>query len=127
MPEYISTIRNKDVVNAYYDSMKSLLNLNSYAKRSDMFNDVIRKPAPRFYVTFENARRFISMLCRGADLPLKNDNKKEMYKEIYRRFIEKGGKDGEYSMLKDVLSESAPSFYLSYWEISGIIYKTLGK
>lgn len=121
----ISESRITDVVNAYYDSMKIVLSKNPEAKRDDILNETIRKSAPRFYITFENARRFVSMLNRGMDIPITNDNKRMMYYEIYRRFKEKMSTD--YGILRDILDEPAPSFYLSYWEVSGIVYKYLRK
>lgn len=120
-----SESRIADVVNAYYNSMKIVLSRNPEARRDDILNETIKKTAPRFYITFENARRFVSMLNRGMEIPITNENKRMMYNEIYRRFKER--KSDDYGILRDILDEPAPSFYLSYWEVSGIIYKYLRK
>ena len=84
--------------------------------------------APRFYVTFENARRFISMLSRKKKLPLINKNKVAMYKEIYQRYIKRvkdSSKRYKYVILEQIIEEPAPSFYLDEETFRGIVYKTL--
>ena len=127
MIDCISRIRNNDIINAYYDSMKSVLHQNSYAKRCDIINDILIKNAPRFYTTFEYARRYVSMINRGLSLPVSDVNKVEMYKEIYKRYKDRCPYGDDYASLRDIIMEPAPSFYLSYWRISGIIYKKLRK
>lgn len=84
--------------------------------------------APRFYVTFENARRFISMLARKKKLPLINSNKLAMYKEIYRRYVQRIKDDSrryKYMILEQIIEEPAPSFYLDEDTFRGIVYRTL--
>ena len=84
--------------------------------------------APRFYVTFENARRFISILSRKKKLPLINPNKVAMYKEIYHRYIKRvkdSSKRYKYIILEQIIEEPAPSFYLDEETFRGIVYKTL--
>lgn len=96
--------------------------------------DIIAKsPAPRFFCNYENARRIISLLNRGEELPITNENKIAMYKDIYRIWSEKDvdnahqlDKRAKYmGTLQGVLDSPAPSFYLSKETIVGLICKPI--
>lgn len=57
-----------------------------------------------------------------------NANKLAMYKEIYRRYINKvkdSSKRYKYLILESIIEEPAPSFYLDEETFRGIVYKTL--
>lgn len=127
MSEKISEIRNSDVVNAYFDSMKSIKKESPYSSQEDVISDALQKGAPRFYTTYENARRFVSLIARGKRLPLVNENKVEMYNELFRRFLCKKNNNCGYLILEQIIEEEAPSFYLDFETFRGIIYKTLNK
>ena len=61
-------MKGECVVNALYKAMSE----NPDKKILELF-DIARKfPAPCFSVTFDNARRFVSMLDRGLELPILN-------------------------------------------------------
>ena len=61
-------------------------------------------------------------------LPIKNKNKKEMYKELYRRYMKQNkGNVGNYTILESIIEEPAPSFYLDAGSFRGIVYRTLGE
>lgn len=87
-------------------------------------------PAPRFYCTFENARRFVSLLDRGKPLPLKQENKIAMYEEIFRRYKLLAGDSGKrykYTVLENIIKEPAPSFYLDFETFRALVYKAMKK
>ena len=87
-------------------------------------------PAPRFYCTFENARRFVSLLDRGKPLPLKQENKIAMYEEIFRRYkllVGDSGKRYKYTVLEDIIKAPAPSFYLDFETFRALVYKAMRK
>lgn len=56
----IYKIRNKHIVEAYFDLLREHKDLDIY----QIVSLLKKQPAPRFYVAFENARRFISLLAR---------------------------------------------------------------
>lgn len=56
--------------------------------QDDIIRSVMTKGAPRFYVSYENARRYVSKIDRGKPLGLKNKNTILMYEELYRRYKE---------------------------------------
>jgi len=127
MSEKISELRNTDVVNAYFDSMKSIKKEAPYASQEDIISGAMQRGAPRFYTTYENARRFVSLIARGKNLPLVNKNKVRMYYELFKRFTEKKNSNCGYLVLEQIIEENAPSFYLDIETFKGIIYKTLNK
>ena len=82
------------------------------------------KGAPRFYVSYENARRYVSKIDRGKPLGLKNKNTILMYEELYRRYKEYKEKTGfvGYQILAKILQEKAPSYYIGLKTFREIIY-----
>ena len=126
--EDVRDIRKRDVVNSFFESLKEVRKSRPYATQDEVIKHAVSKNAPRFYVTFENARRFVSMLARKKKLPLINSNKLAMYKEIYHRYLQKvkdTGKRYKYIILEQIIEEPAPSFYLDEQSFRGIVYRTL--
>lgn len=120
--------RKEDVINCFFDTLKEVRKTRPFATNNEVIERATKNSAPRFYVTFENARRFISLLSRKKQLPIMNANKLAMYKEIYRRYINKvkdSSKRYKYLILESIIEEPAPSFYLDEETFRGIVYKTL--
>lgn len=128
MKDSVRDIRRQDVVNSFFGSLKELRKTRPFVSQSEVIEHASRSSAPRFYVTFENARRFVSLLMRKKRLPITNKNKVEMYKEIYRRYREQV-KDCDarykYLILENIIEEPAPSFYIDEETFRGIVYRTL--
>ena len=128
MKNSIREIRKQDVVNSFYNSCKELRKSKPYATQNEMMEYAAKSKAPRFYVTFENARRFISMLSRKKELPIINENKVAMYNEIYKRYVQQVkdcNKRYKYLILEKIIEEPAPSFYVDEETFKSIIYKAL--
>ena len=114
--------RSKDVTEAFFNAIKAM---NGYSvTQDDIIRTVMKAGAPRFYVGYEKARRYVSLLDRGKPLPLKKKNSIAMYHEIYRRYKaykEKTGIIG-YQILEMILDERAPSYYIDLKTFRDIIY-----
>ena len=124
----VREMRKQDVIDSFFDSLREVRQTKPFATQNEVIEHAVKKGAPRFYVTFENARRFISLLARKKKLPLINSNKLEMYKEIYRRYMQQVkdcSKRYKYLILERIIEEPAPSFYLDEETFRGIIYKTI--
>lgn len=122
----VREMRKEDVQEAYFKASKELRELNPRTKQSDIFAYALKTGAPRFYVSFENARRYISLMARGKKIPITNANKLAMYTEIYRRYCGRIAKSTEaraFTVLEDIIEEPAPSFYLDMWTFQGIVYR----
>lgn len=123
----VSAIRNEDVVNAFFDAVKSMRKDIPYTPQDKIIEHALKGGAPRFYTTFENARRFVSLLERGKDLPLTNPNKIAMYRELHRRYREIRERQtccNGYSVLENIIEQPAPSFYIDIDTFRGILYKS---
>lgn len=112
--------RNNAVLDAYHEH----LHKNGWISPRDFAKKLKNERAPRFYVTYENARRFTSMILRGLKpkcLQVYYDladrlKKADAYKKATRyRFL----------ALEKILEQEAPSFYLSEERIISIIYTTM--
>lgn len=115
-------MKGEDVVNTLYKAMSE----NPDKKISDLFDIARKMEAPRFYVTFDVARCLVSMLDRGLELPLKNENKKRMYEELHRRLRKKrGNKKGCYTLLEEIIASPAPEFYMDAETFRQVFYKTI--
>ena len=124
----VRELRRQDVLNCFFDSLKELRKTKPFATQNEVIETASMSKAPRFYVTFENARRFISLLMRGKPLPIVNENKVKMYKEIYRRYktrVKDANARYKYLILESIIEEPAPSFYLDEETFRGLVYKTL--
>lgn len=114
----INAERRRDIRNCFF---KVIQNTNMNYK--DAMKEVAKAPAPRFYVTYENARKFVSLLDRGHDIPIRNPLKRALYKELYKRFKERGiATKGRYFILEEIIKESAPSYYITEEGIRNHIY-----
>ncbi len=124
----VREMRRHDVIDSFFESLKELRKTKPFITQSEVIEHASKSQAPRFYVTFENARRFVSLLVRKKKLPIVNGNKLSMYKEIYRRYREQV-KDCspryKYLILEKIIEEPAPSFYLDEETFRGIVYSTL--
>ena len=124
----IRKMRKNDVTKTFFETMKKVRQCNPLATQNDVIEEAVKSEATRFYVTFENARRYISLMARKKQLPIVNKNKLEMYKEIYRRYLKRIRETSEqyrFVILERIIEEPAPSFYLDEETFKGIVYKTL--
>ena len=124
----VRKMRKNDVTKKFFETMKKVRKENPLATQNDVIEIAIKSEAPRFYVTFENARRYISLMARKKQIPIVNKNKLEMYKEIFRRYLKRMHDSSEqyrFVVLESIIEEPAPSFYLDEETFKGIVYKTL--
>ncbi len=120
--------RKQDIINSFFKTLKEERKTRPFITQNEVIEQAAKGSAPRFYVTFENARRFVSLLMRGKRLPIVNKNKVEMYKEIYRRYkarLKDCDKRYKYIILESIIEEPAPSFYIDEETFRGIVYRTL--
>lgn len=119
----VNEMRNDAVMKTFFDTLKNLRKENPRITQAEVLQKAVKEKAPRFFITFENARRLISRMVRKQSLPRINKNKLEMYKEIYHRYMKQcKGKTGSYRILENIIEEPAPSFYLNACSFRRIIY-----
>lgn len=115
-------MKSESIVNAVYKAMSE----NPNKKMSELYEIARKMPAPMFYVSFNVARRFVSMLDRGLDLPMLNPNRIAMYKELHRRLKKaRGNKEKSYNLLEDIILSPAPEFYMDLETFRGAFYRAI--
>ena len=74
----VREMRKQDVINSFYESYKELKKTRPFATQNEVIEHAVKSEAPRFYVTFENARRFGAGFCQSSNMIIhKNqDNEK---------------------------------------------------
>ena len=106
-----------------------LMRENPHITTGEIIKMVPMQKAPRFYVSFETARRHLSCIKKGAPVIKSNTNKIKLYAEIYKRWkaLNCGTdfKNNSYKGLIDIILSPAPCFYIDYETARGIIYKNL--
>lgn len=127
MDDMFREIRDNSIREAYFDTMKSLRKVMPYISTEEIIQEMMKKEAPRFFITYDNARRIISLMHRGKSIQVTNTNKLSMYQEIYRRFLmyKQEMKAPGYCILKIIIEQPAPSYYVAIDTMRGIIYKSL--
>lgn len=118
--------RNAVILDMYYDYLAE----NGWTNPDDFAEWLSKQPAPGFYQEFENARRIVSLILRGKELPLKMNKllKKMFYDmaELLKKHPEYNPKKtGRYLLLEEIMDCPAPSFYLSKDRIRSIVYEEM--
>lgn len=126
----VGDMRKQAIIETFFETLKSYRKIDPFASLEKIIENAAKKNAPRFFVSFENARRFVSMLVRNKRLPLVNKNKIELYKELYRRYKKCRKENSEspvihYTILEKIIEEPAPSFYLDAETFRCLLYKAL--
>lgn len=120
--------QRRDVLDSFHNAMKAIGSKAPYAFIEEVVKLAVAAKAPRFYTTVQKARKYISIIEKGGNLPLTNPNKINMYQEIHSRYTKtkEAGCKG-YAIIEDILSQEAPSFYLSERTFRDIVYRKLNK
>lgn len=92
----------------------------------DVFKRVVQQPASRFWTSAERANVVITAIEHGDDLKSMRPNKREMFMEIYNRYVERRKEYPELSrprVIELVIEEPAPQFYMAPASARVIILK----
>ena len=126
----VGEMRKQAIIDTFFETLKNCRKMDPFASLEKIIEKAANTNAPRFFVSFENARRFVSMLVRKKSLPLVNKNKVELYKELFRRYKKYRQEDFtnrvlNYTLLEKIIEEPAPSFYLDTETFRCLLYKAL--
>lgn len=82
-----------------------------------VINIAAKQPAKKFYISTEEAIRNINKIIKGEMLKVTSDEKKQMYYDIYNKYIEQTNsceaKEYKYSVIERILNSPAPKFYIN--------------
>ncbi len=113
--------RNEDLMRAYREQLA----LASFIVMPEIFSLVAESPASRFWVSEERAAVEVSRMLAGKPFPRMRSNKREMFEEIFRRFLierEKFPEMSVYRLVSRVVVQPAPKFYLTPRTVGEYIY-----
>ncbi|MBR6756986.1 MAG: hypothetical protein IKM35_00700 [Bacteroidaceae bacterium] len=119
MKMYFRKEFERDLVAAYNRVLKTCGRQAIFMTRQEIISKTITNGAPKFYITYEMARRNVSALLRGAKTDCNNRLKQLMYADIARLTIDYQRRHKRYAddfngALMCVLSEiPAPRFYIT--------------
>lgn len=115
-------LRNQDLMRAYRQCIAKA----DHIVMPQIFSLVAKSPASRFWVSEERAAVVISAMATGKPLPPMRHNKREMFLEIYRRYlIAKKQYPHKYTneLVAKIIQEPAPQFYLTPRTVGELIYR----
>ena len=114
--------RNADLMRVYRDKLAEA----SVIVMPVIFELVAQSPASRFWVSEERAAIVISAMVAGKPMPRMRSNKREMFEEIYRRYLvmRKDCPDKSvYELVTKIVNQPAPKFYLTPRTVGEFIYR----
>lgn len=115
-------LRNQDIMRVY----RRQLAMAKYIVMPQIFKLVAESPAARFWASEERAAVEISRMLSGKPFPRMRKNKREMFEEIFRRFLILRDRYPHKTVLEltsIVVNQPAPKFYLTPRTIGEFIYR----
>lgn len=114
--------RNEDLMRVFH----AQLAMARFRTTLELFKMVADSPSTRFWVSGERASIVVSAMLSGKPLPRMRANKREMFEEIYRRFLvarQIDSKKTVYELVSDIVMQPAPKFYLTPRTVDEIIHR----
>lgn len=114
--------RNQELMRVYQDKLSKA----GYIVMPKIFEQVANSPCSRFWVSEERAAIVISTLLAGKVVPNMRRNKREMFDEIFRRFLivrEQYPEKSIYALAIMVVNQPAPKFYMTPRTVGELIYR----
>ncbi len=114
--------RNEDLMRAYREQLA----LASHIVMPEIFEKVAESPARRFWVSEERAAVEVSRMLAGKPLTRMRQNKREMFEEIFRRFINLRADHPDksvFELVSIIVHQPAPKFYFTARTVGEFIYR----
>lgn len=114
--------RNDDLMRAYREQLA----LANYIIMPEIFEKVAESPARRFWVSEERASVEVARMLVGKPFSRMRQNKREMFEEIFRRYIALRDLHPDKSLfvlVSDIVRQPAPKFYLTPRTVGEFIYR----
>ncbi|MDE6026805.1 MAG: hypothetical protein K2G23_01880 [Muribaculaceae bacterium] len=83
-------------------------------------------PASRFWVSERRASEVMGAMIRGISISFMSPTRQEMYRELFRRFIDYRAQNPQSSIYEatfNAVNSPAPKFYLTPKSVKVILYK----
>ena len=114
--------RNDDLMRAYREKLQEA----DFIIMPQIFELVAGSPAKRFWVSEERAAIVVSSMLAGKPMPRMRSNKREMFEEIFRRFLiyrKQFPTKSLSELITKIVNEPAPKFYLTPRTVGEFIYR----
>lgn len=114
--------RNREIMKVFKQRVSEV----KIIVKPNIFQMVADSPASRFWVSEKRAAIVVGAMESGKGLPKMRNNKREMFEEIYRRFLELKHKFPNkpiFELVSKVVYQPAPKFYLTARTIEEFIYR----
>lgn len=114
--------RNEDLMRAFREQLA----LARFIVMPEIFELVAESPASRFWVSEERAAIVIAAMEAGKPLTRMRRNKREMFEEIYRRYLierKNNPRKSVYDLVTRIVNQPAPKFYLTPRTVGEFIYR----
>lgn len=121
--------RDLDLLSSYKSVIKEYGEDAPFLKKEFLLLQAINRPAKQFYVSEEQACLIVSKMLKGKSISITNSLKKMMYEEIFRR-VKKEQESSSLplpAIIRLVISQSAPRFYLTIESAQILYYKLIKK
>lgn len=114
--------RNDDLMRAYRRQLAAARTV----VMPEIFELVAASPARRFWVSEERASIVVSAMESGRPVPRMRSNKREMFEEIYRRYLLRRAENpgaSTFRLVSEIVNQPAPKFYLTPRTVGELIYR----
>lgn len=114
--------RNAELMKAY----RRIVQGARVVVRTDVIRAVAESPASRFWVSEERAAFVVKAMLAGRRLPRMRTTKREMFEEIFRRFLllrERRPGASVGTLVAEVIQQPAPRFYLTPRTVGEFIHR----
>ena len=114
--------RNDDIMRAYREQLA----LANYIIMPEIFKKVAESPARRFWVSEERAAVEVSRMLVGKPFSRMRTNKREMFEEIFRRYLALRDLHPDkslFELVSIVVHQPAPKFYLTPRTVGEFVYR----
>ena len=115
--------RNEDLLRVY----RELTHSTRYIRTPELYQELVRQPSKRFWVSEERAAVVLSSIFKGNMLHSMSKNKRKMFLEIFQRaklLREQQPCLSIYEIAIKVVGQQAPEFYLTPESARVIICKS---
>ena len=114
--------RNKELIRVYREKLAEA----EYVIMPKILEQVANSPCSRFWVSEERAAIVVSSMLAKKKLHNMRQNKREMFEEIFRRFLllqRQCPKASIYELAIKVVNQPAPKFYMTPRTVGELIYR----
>lgn len=104
--------RERELVKAFKQELAQCKHISM----NKVFERVVKHPCSRFWVSEERAAIAVSAMLRGCDVVFANGMKRQMYRELFRRYNEMRAQNKGLPLSRiifRIVNSPAPHFYLS--------------